>query len=176
MSLWYGGGAEADARCATFAPLIHTAESGALGWTVSTEGRLATIILLDQLARGAFRGTPAAFAGDEEARAAARAAYAAGDHRALSVAEQGFLLLPLMHSEQLADQEECLARARALAAAAPELSNTAFTLKYAEAHEAVVRRFGHFPHRNAAMGRETTAEERAWCVRAAHRRASVRAH
>jgi uncharacterized protein (DUF924 family) len=133
-----------------------------LPWTVTTNGRLACIILLDQLSRGAFRGTPEAFAGDAVATALAKAAYSAGDDKVLSVAENTFLLLPLMHSELLEDQKACLAHAKALAASHSDVPATAFTLSYAEQHEAVIRRFGHFPHRNGAKGRISTPEELVW--------------
>jgi uncharacterized protein (DUF924 family) len=120
---------------------------------------MATVVLLDQLSRGAFRGSPAAYAGDEEAVRVSYAAYAAGDEASLSAAEQSFLYMPLMHSERLADQEACVARATALQAAFPDLP---LSTAWAEEHRAVVRRFGHFPHRNAAKGRATTEEEREW--------------
>ena len=128
----------------------------------STEGRLATVILLDQLARGAFRGSPQAFAGDEVALETARAAYAAGDDAKLTVAERSFLLLPLMHSESLPDQEACLKKANALAADAPDVGQMAYGVNFAQSHMDVISRFGRFPHRNRAKGRQTTDEEAAW--------------
>ena len=165
MARWYGGGAESDGECAAFAPLIRAATSGELllAWGRTPDSRMAQVILLDQLSRGAFRGSPEAFAGDAVALATAKEAYACKDDaQVLSIAERSFLLLPLMHSEQLADQDECLRLAAALAAERPDLALLRFTLTYAEDHRAVVQRFGRFPHRNGAYGRETTEKERIW--------------
>jgi uncharacterized protein (DUF924 family) len=105
----------------------------------------------DQFSRNMFRGTARSFASDARARAATRAALDRGDDATLSEDERAFLYMPLMHSEDVADQDRCVAL---FADAAPS------QLRFAEQHRAIVRRFGRFPHRNAILERESTAEER----------------
>ena len=112
---------------------------------------LATLIVLDQFSRNLFRGDPRAFASDERARRIADGLIARGEDRSLRNDERLHVYLPFEHSEDLADQD----RAVALVAA---LGNAEWT-RYAEAHRAVIARFGRFPHRNAVLGRESTAEE-----------------
>jgi uncharacterized protein (DUF924 family) len=139
-----------------FAPLIARALAGGLGeWCDTARGSLARVIVLDQFTRNAFRDTPRAFAGDERALATARLALERGFARDLAPLERWFLYLPFEHSESLADQEAAVALFRALA------TETGLTgpLEWAERHEAVIRRFGRFPHRNAILGRESTPEE-----------------
>ena len=92
----------------------------------------------------------------------AGAAYAAGDDTKMTVAERLFLLLPLMHSESLPDQEACLEKAKALAADASDVGQMAYVVNFAQNHMDVISRFGRFPHRNRAKGRQTTDEEAAW--------------
>jgi uncharacterized protein (DUF924 family) len=118
---------------------------------------LALVVLLDQFPRNLFRGTARAFAGDARALALAARAIAAGWDQALTPIERSFLCLPFEHSEALADQH----RSCALFAALPEAPWRAEVVRYAEAHRDVIRRFGRFPHRNQALGRESTEEERA---------------
>jgi uncharacterized protein (DUF924 family) len=111
-------------------------------------------ILLDQAPRQLFRGTGRAFATDDKALAIAEHALASGFDRPLSLAQRQFLYLPLMHSERLERQLRCLALYEA-----PELRDK---LVYVEEHADIIRRFGRFPHRNAALGRVSTAEEQAY--------------
>jgi uncharacterized protein (DUF924 family) len=92
------------------------------------------------------------FASDAQAAAAARVAVDRGDDRALTDTERMFLYMPLMHSENLADQDRCVALFQALGR-----SNE---LRYAEQHRDIIRRFGRFPHRNQLLGRASTPEER----------------
>ncbi|MCY1012744.1 DUF924 domain-containing protein [Nannocystis pusilla] len=113
---------------------------------------MALVILLDQFPRNMFRGTPEAFASDAKAREVANAALDAGHEHALTQEERLFLYLPLEHSEELADQERCVELMRAL-------DETPMWLDYAVRHRDVIARFGRFPHRNAVLGRESTAEE-----------------
>lgn len=112
---------------------------------------LAAIIVLDQFPRNLFRGSARAFASDRAALSLARHAVAAGFDRAFAVEARLFVYLPFEHSEQLADQE----RAVELIAA---LGNAEWS-RYAVAHRDIISRFGRFPHRNAALGRASTAEE-----------------
>ncbi len=119
-------------------------------WLASPRGTLAYVVVLDQFSRNMFRGTARMFAGDPRALAAARRAVDRGDDARLTDAEQGFLFMPFMHSEDMADQD----RSVALFAKRPEKDR-----RYAEMHRDIVRRFGRFPHRNELLGRESTPEE-----------------
>jgi uncharacterized protein (DUF924 family) len=137
----------------TFGELHARAASGALdGWAASPRGALALVILLDQFPRNMFRGTPEAFATDAKAREVAHAALDAGHDHDLTQEERVFLYLPLEHSEDLADQERCVELMRAL-------DDSPIWHDYAVRHRDVIARFGRFPHRNAILGRESTAEE-----------------
>jgi uncharacterized protein (DUF924 family) len=122
-------------------------------------GALARLVLLDQFTRNVFRGSARAFAGDELARDAALALIERGGERALSPVQRVFVYLPLEHAEDMALQQRSVALFEALAAEDPGLESTA---DYARRHREVIARFGRFPHRNAALGRESTAEERAY--------------
>ncbi|MEX0758994.1 MAG: DUF924 family protein [Tistlia sp.] len=137
-------------------PLHAQAAAGALDdWAQDPRGALALIILLDQVPRNLYRGTARAFATDAKALAVCRAALADGHDAALaSEDEKAFLYLPLEHSENLADQERSVA-------CFGRLSNETYR-RYAELHRDVVARFGRFPHRNPALGRETTEAEAAF--------------
>jgi uncharacterized protein (DUF924 family) len=112
---------------------------------------LAAVIVLDQFSRNMFRGTPAAFANDPRAFGIAQAAIAKGFDALVSETARLFFYLPFEHAEDAAAQ----ARAVALMAG---LSDTEL-VKWAEAHKAIIDRFGRFPHRNAVLGRASTAEE-----------------
>ncbi len=120
---------------------------------------LAEILLLDQFTRNIFRGTPRAFAGDARARALARQLVDSGAHRALHPEQRPFAYLPFEHAEDLALQDESVRLFAALAAEHPAADDY---LDYAERHRDVIRRFGRFPHRNAILGRESTAAELAF--------------
>ena len=93
---------------------------------------------------------------------AARGALAAGAEKGMAYAEVLFLCSPLLHSEELADHEAMEAQMREQVRKHPALPLAAGGLAYAEEHAAVVRRFGRYPHRNAALGRESSEEERVW--------------
>lgn len=121
-------------------------------WSDEAEGALALLILLDQLPRNAFRGTAHMFATDSLALAFARQAVARGHDRVVEPALRVFFYLPFEHSEVLADQDRSVALCE-------ELDSYA---RYARTHREVIARFGRFPHRNAVLGRETTAEEQAF--------------
>lgn len=120
-------------------------------WRRTARGALAYVIVLDQFSRNMFRGTARMFASDARALDAARAAIAGGLDRELSDDERGFLCMPFMHSEQLADQERSMELFGAFAAPSQ--------LKFAEQHRDIVKRFGRFPHRNELLGRASTPEE-----------------
>jgi uncharacterized protein (DUF924 family) len=130
-------------------------------WRTTPEGRLALVVLFDQLSRNMFRGTPRAFAQDPLARDLALAAFEAGDDRLHSTVAVGFLLMPFEHAEDLALQRRAVAGFEKLAAEAePELREyLASQLDYARRHLAIIERFGRFPHRNGILGRPSTGDE-----------------
>jgi len=140
-----------------FGPLVARAQAGRLAhWQDTPEGALAVILLVDQFARNIHRGDPRAFAGDPVGLAAARALVASGDDRKLPPVRRAFVYLPFEHAEDLACQDEALRLFGTLAAEAPQLADM---LDYARRHRDVIARFGRFPHRNAVLGRPSTAEE-----------------
>ena len=142
---------DADIR-RRFLATYEAAAAGRLSqWEETAESALALIIVLDQFPRNMFRGTARAFAADPLARAVAERAMAQGFDRAFDVAERRFVYLPLMHSEDAADQDRCAALCRA--------AGDAEGTKYADIHADIIRRFGRFPHRNAALGRVPTQDE-----------------
>lgn len=136
--------------------LLPPFEAARLGkydtWRRQPRGCLALCLLFDQMPRNVFRGTPRAFATDAAARAVTRHALAEGFDGALAEIERMFLYLPLEHSEDLKDQQDCV---RLMAG----LQNGGEFLSYAERHRDVIARFGRFPHRNAVLGRESSEEE-----------------
>jgi uncharacterized protein (DUF924 family) len=139
--------------------LRRAAASGRLDpWAATPLGCLALLILLDQVPRNLFRGTPAAYATDPQARAQADAAIAAGLDRALSPVQRWFVYLPFEHSEALEDQRRSLALFKAL----PDHPERDATLEAARHHHDIIARFGRFPHRNAILGRPSTAAEAAF--------------
>lgn len=124
-------------------------------WRGQPESNVALVVVLDQFSRNLFRNDARAFAQDAYARECARAAIARGDEGKLLPVERQFIYMPFEHSEDLADQELCIDRMRSLEAY-PE---TKGLTQWAEKHAAIIRRFGRFPHRNAALGRSSTPEE-----------------
>jgi uncharacterized protein (DUF924 family) len=134
---------------------LKTHEAAAAGqlseWEHSAEGALALLILLDQIPRNIFRGSPCMFATDPLSRAIAAGAIVRGFDAQADKEMRGFFYLPFEHSEDPADQARGVAFFKA--------AGDADGLKWAELHADIIRRFGRFPHRNAVLGRPTTAEE-----------------
>lgn len=161
--LWWRKDPATDAAIrARFGRWVDAALAGTLdAWAGDPGGLVALVVLCDQLPRNIHRATPAAFAGDRRALAWCREGLAAGHERQLSPAERAFLYMPLEHSEDLADQEHCVTRFTALLAeaAAADRGELGRMLDYAHRHREVIRRFGRFPHRNAILGRPSTAAE-----------------
>jgi uncharacterized protein (DUF924 family) len=153
---WFGAKPEFDAEIADgFAETRAAVARGeAWGWRSVPEGRLAEIIVLDQFSRQLFRGAAEAFATDPMALALAQEMVAGGYHNFLPPPRRGFALMPFMHAESPLVQAESVRLHMALGD--PE------QLKFAEAHAEVIRRFGRFPRRNAALGRDSTADEIAY--------------
>jgi uncharacterized protein (DUF924 family) len=153
---WFRKDAAFDAALrARFLDAHMAAARGELdGLEAAADGALALVLLLDQVPRNIFRGTAHQFATDGLALAIAGRAIARGHDHAVDPALRLFFYLPYEHSEDAADQ----ARAVALVTA---LGDAEYT-KYAQMHADIIARFGRFPHRNACLGRESTAEERAF--------------
>ena len=137
---------------AKFAGLYPQAAAGELyGWRSAPEGRLAEIIVLGQFARNLFRDSPQAFAADNMAVALSQEAASREGFAKLPPEYRHFMLMPLMHSESRIIHK----LAERLFAQHVGESAYEFELK----HKAVIDRFGRYPHRNAVLGRESTAEE-----------------
>ena len=130
-------------------------------WLATPRGRLAAVIVLDQFSRNVFRGTPRMFAADEQALRTAVEGIERGQDALLTPDERGFLYMPLMHSENPADQDRCVALFEALRDSLDEPARSVLgrAVPYAERHREIVVRFGRFPHRNAVLGRTSTGEE-----------------
>ena len=145
-----------------FEGALELASRGALdGWKTAPRGRLALVILLDQLSRNMYRGTARAFAQDARACATTLEAIATGDEQSLSTVERSFLYMPLMHAEDVDLQHKCVAAFERLGRGAPEdlKQFVANGLDYAKRHAEIVERFGRFPHRNSILGRTSRPEE-----------------
>ena len=126
----------------------------AYGWKQPGDG-LALIVLLDQFPRNMFRQNARAFATDSLARETTRQMLAQGFDSAMRPVERQFIYLPLEHSESLADQTQSVALFNTLSA----FPETRELHLWAEKHRMIIERFGRFPHRNSALGRDSTAEE-----------------
>jgi uncharacterized protein (DUF924 family) len=155
---WFNGGDALDAACRDrFHDLWQAARDGGLEhWAEGATGTLAYLILTDQFPRNMFRGSPDAFATDPLARNAARRAVAMNWDLEVPEVQRAFFYLPFEHSELIADQDWSVALFAARTAGTPELG------LHAEVHRRIIARFGRFPFRNAALGRETTPEEQAF--------------
>jgi uncharacterized protein (DUF924 family) len=139
-----------------FAADVETALAGGhADWAGSAESALALVILLDQFPRNIFRGEAKAFAGDARARSIARQAVDRGFDIALPPLMRLFFYLPFEHSEALPDQDLAHLLFSALDRELPGLD----LAQWADKHRAIVARFGRFPHRNAALGRQSSPEE-----------------
>ena len=149
-----------------FQDTLERGVRGELGsWESSPRGRLALVLLYDQLSRNMFRGTARSFAQDPLARELAKKAFDAGDDRALTPVEISFLLMPFMHAEDLALQQRALdgfTKLRDAAEGEKLRKNFESSVKYGGLHMKIIERFGRFPHRNEILGRPSTEEESAF--------------
>lgn len=154
--LWYKQDDRLDAACAgRFGPLRDAVlASSAKGWRGTPETMLAAIILLDQFSRNIFRGDARAFEADPLALDLAQEAVAKGWDKRFEPRRRAFLLMPFMHAEEMEMQRRSLA-----------LFAGTDNAPFAERHAEQIERFGRFPQRNAALGRETTPEEAAFLSR-----------
>ena len=120
-------------------------------WTESPEGCLALVILFDQLPLNMFRGEQKCFETEQLSRNVADLAILRGFDQQLTDAQKGFLYMPFMHSEKLEDQVRSIELF--------EKAGLQENLRFAHHHHGIVEKFGRFPHRNAILGRDSTAEE-----------------
>jgi uncharacterized protein (DUF924 family) len=163
LDWWFKADAERDAQLAErHGHLVEQCARGALyRWQDQPEGRLGLILALDQLPRSLFRGTPRAFAYDAVTAAWCLAAVHTGQDRLLKPIERVFLYLPLQHFEDLQAQQTGVQLYWRLARENAEWPVFADEfLAYARVHRNIIARFGRFPHRNKALGRANTPEER----------------
>jgi uncharacterized protein (DUF924 family) len=153
---WYAKDEAFDAEVRRrFLGLWQQAGTGELAsWETTDDGALALVIVLDQFPRNMFRGDARTFSTDAKALEIASRAVARGADKRIDPGLVEFLYMPFMHSEQLADQERCVALFQS--GGRPD------NVRFAEIHADIIRRFGRFPHRNEVLGRTTTAEERAF--------------
>ena len=159
--IWFDKDEVFDALVAErFGPLIERALRGELDtWSDAAHSALARVLLLDQFTRNAFRGQPRSFAGDAQAVAEASAMVGRRFDESLPPFMRAFAYMPFEHAEGLATQDESVRLFARLVAEAPDCAHM---LDYAHRHRAVIERFGRFPHRNAILGRASTAEEVAY--------------
>lgn len=142
IAIRFGAVLQAAARCELYA------------WRATPAGRLAEVIVLDQFSRNINRGEAQAFANDALALGLAQEAVAAGADKGLLLAQRAFLYMPYMHSESAA--------IHALAVALFSQPGLEHNLDFELRHKAIIDRFGRYPHRNAVLGRASTAEEAAF--------------
>ncbi|RUO62202.1 DUF924 family protein [Pseudidiomarina insulisalsae] len=151
---WFRKSDELDARVTErFGTVLKAAAAGECWqWRRSGFGRLAEIIVLDQFSRNVYRDTAAAFAQDAMALVLAQEAVALGVDSDFSAAEKAFLYMPYMHSESLVIHDQAMVLFNQ-----PGLeTNFDFEVK----HRDILQRFGRYPHRNAILGRVSSAEEK----------------
>lgn len=157
---WYFATDEINDKIRTrFGELWQTARDGGLmGWMTQPQTALAYLIVTDQFPRNIFAGHPESFATDKQARAAAKQAV---DHEfdlRVPCPQRQFFYMPLVHSECLTDQD----RGVRLICKRLDHEGAASNLLHAKAHREVIRRYGRFPTRNAALGRTSTDSEQAY--------------
>ena len=138
----FGATLEAATKCELFA------------WRATPEGRLAEILVLDQFSRNVYRDTACAFAQDPLALALAQELVASGQDRSLPLAQSSFAYMPYMHSESALIHAQA-----ALLFSQPGMEDS---LRFEQRHQAIIERFGRYPHRNAILGRASTPEELAF--------------
>jgi len=162
-SLWWKKDPDVDADIRSrFSADLEAAANGKYDhWLREARGRLALIILVDQFSRNMYRGDARCFSYDEHSLRWCKEGLAAGVDRGLRPIERVFFYLPLEHSEVLEDQNTSVEMFSELAKVVPPGLQKLFAgyVDYAVRHREIIERFGRFPHRNAILGRESTAEE-----------------
>ena len=159
QSDWYKVDEALDSTIRTrFEGVWESALQGGLGqWLTYPSGCLAYIILTDQFSRNMFRGSGKSFASDFMARAVAKQAISKGWDLKIDAPARQFFYLPLMHSENLCDQDRCVRLMKERMG--PQ------SLLHARAHREVIREFGRFPYRNESLGRASTSAELAYLAK-----------
>ena len=164
--LWFGGGQSVDQHIRErFGNRVSEALDGDLAsWEALPLHRLALVVLLDQFTRNVFRADARAFSGDARAQALTLDAIDRRQDVGLPLVGRVFLAMPLMHAEDLEMQHRCVGVFESLLAAAPpdRVEGLRSPLESAREHRDIVARFGRFPHRNAVLGRVSSAPERAY--------------
>ena len=149
---WFRANAEIDARIRDrFLPLHESLVENNGDGAATPRTMLAAVIVLDQFSRNMFRGSPRAYAADSIARHLAKSAIERGFDKAMTAPERLLLYLPFEHSEDALDQALSVSLCQSI-------GNDDWS-HYAVEHKAIIDRFGRFPHRNAVLGRRSTAEE-----------------
>lgn len=171
--IWFRGGAPFDRECSErFAASLTAAASGELDhWKQSPRGRLALILLLDQLSRNIYRGTATAYRQDERALAICREGIERGHDKQLLAIERRFFYMPMEHAEDRDIQALSVRQFESLASEASAEWRDQFQAdaRYAREHRDIVDKFGRFPHRNAVLGRTCTPDEDAYLADGASR-------
>ena len=160
---WFLGGAALDQEIkARFGPSVELAMQGGLqDWEAPLHSRLALVILLDQFTRNVFRGAARAFDGDARAQRLVLRTLALQEARQLPWVGRVFMYMPLMHAEDAALQETCVACFSQLVADAPDALKPKLqgNLDFARQHQDIIKKFGRFPYRNAVLGRISSPGE-----------------
>ena len=160
---WFRGGPSMDEEVRhRFGPTVEAALRHELdGWAETARGRLALVLLLDQMTRSVYRNDARSYAGDAHAQALSAEAFDHGMDRELCFIERVFLAMPMGHAEDLGLQERVAGMASALATNAPPEYRvmSAMVVEQTLKYLGVIRRFGRFPHRNATLGRDSTPDE-----------------
>ena len=123
-------------------------------WCVTPLGSLALVIVLDQFPLNMFRNQPLSFSTEQQAIEVARQAIDRQQDQQIEKDKLAFLYMPLMHSEQLSDQDQAVALYRA--------AGLTHNMRFSEHHRAIIQQYGRFPHRNAILSRASSAEELAY--------------
>lgn len=160
---WFEKNAAFDAAIRErFADTARAAAAGALDdWARTAPGSLALVIALDQFPRNLYRGSARAFAGDARALAVTDQAITRRFDQETALDRRALFYMPLEHSESLADQQRSIALFQAWAEAhdGAARERALEMMPYVHRHAEIIRRFGRFPHRNEALGRESTEAE-----------------
>lgn len=159
---WFTKDPSFDAVVAkTYGSMLESAPTKAREWNATAEGSMAFILLTDQFPRNIHRGKPEAFAYDSFALDAAKNGVDRGFDQELHWVQRVFYYLPFEHSEDLAMQERSLELFQSLVMGASKdyVDTVSENYDYAVRHWEIIKRFGRFPHRNAILGRASTAEE-----------------
>ena len=164
LEKWFKPSPKVDRECRTWEPFVLAARSGSLSsWIQTADGTLALLLLLDQLPRNIYRGTPQAYSSDPQALSLSLDAIARGVDRQVLLERQMFFYLPIMHQESLLAQVGCLGLYQGMVARAEKGMDMhkllVGALDMAQLHVNTIMRFGRFPGRNQALLRVSTEEE-----------------